>query len=288
MASPIANPASGSGAEDAATRIAIILSGNDADGAIDHFTIGTAPTDGQLFDAPTGGNLLGSGATVLATTDQATVFFQPNLDFNGSNNFTYTASQGGEDSAAATADITVTAVQDAFNDIATTNEDVTTTVDVLANDQFEDPARELTSFTNGAHGTVTRDDNGTPGNLADDKLIYTPDADFNGTDSFTYTVTPPNGTAETATANVTVSPVNDAPNVVNGNTESLATILEDAPNPPGSVISTLLGGHFSDADDAVPGGSSANAFAGIAVSANAATAAQGAWQWSTDGNTWTS
>jgi len=50
MASPIANPTSGSGAEDAATRIAIILSGTDADGAIDHFTIATVPTDGRTHD----------------------------------------------------------------------------------------------------------------------------------------------------------------------------------------------------------------------------------------------
>ena len=41
-------------------------------------------------------------------------------------------------------------------------------------------------------------------------MVYTPNADFNGTDSFTYTVTS-GGVTETATVNVTVNPVNDAP-----------------------------------------------------------------------------
>ena len=41
-------------------------------------------------------------------------------------------------------------------------------------------------------------------------IRYTPDADENGTDTFTYTVT--DGTFnETATVTVTITPVNDAP-----------------------------------------------------------------------------
>ena len=84
------------------------------------------------------------------------------------------------------------------------------TIAVLANDGFEDPARTLTSFDQALNGTVSRDDNGTPGDLTDDKLVYTPFADFNGADSFTYTVTS-DGATETATVNMTVTAVNDAP-----------------------------------------------------------------------------
>src|SRR4051812_24258789 len=211
MANPIANNTSGSGAEDGASRIAILLSGTDADGAgtIDHFTIATVPTDGQIFDAPSGGNLVTAASTVSAAgADQATVYFQPNADWNRLTNFTYTATDAdSNNSAAATADITVTAVADAVNDAATFNEDSGPhTIDVLANDNFENAARELTSFTQGLHGTVTRDNNGTPGNLTDDKLIYTPDSNYGGADSFTYTVTPPGGTAETATVSLTINP----------------------------------------------------------------------------------
>jgi len=73
----------------------------------------------------------------------------------------------------------------------------------------------------------------------------------------------------------TITAVNDAPTVINGATESLAAIDEDTANPSGTTITTAFGGHFSDAADQVTGGSSANAFAGIAISANAATAAEG-------------
>jgi VCBS repeat-containing protein len=92
--------------------------------------------------------------------------------------------------------------------------------------------------------------------------------------------------AQTITTSETINAVNDAPTVVNGNTEALAAIDEDTANPAGTLISSVYSGHFSDAADSVPGGSSANTLAGIAVSANAATAAQGTWQWSTDGTTW--
>ena len=82
-------------------------------------------------------------------------------------------------------------------------------------------------------------------------------------------------------ATVNVSGLNDAPTVVNGATTTLAAIGEDATNPAGDTVTNLFGGHFSDPDQV------AGSFAGIAVTANAAAAAQGAWQWSTDGVTWT-
>ena len=62
--------------------------------------------------------------------------------------------------------------------------------------------------TNGAHGTVAINDNGTAGNTADDFVVYTPNADFNGTDTFTYTVTS-GGVTETATVSVTINAVAD-------------------------------------------------------------------------------
>ncbi len=48
---------------------------------------------------------------------------------------------------------------------------------------------------------------------ADGTFDYTPDADFNGTDSFTYVVADPDGEADTATVDITVNAVNDAPEV---------------------------------------------------------------------------
>src|SRR5207248_511718 len=54
----------------------------------------------------------------------------------------------------------------------------------------------------------------------------------------------------------------------------------------GATVSTLFASHFSDAADQVAGGSSANTFAGIAISSYTHDDSKGAWQYSTDGVTW--
>ena len=74
------------------------------------------------------------------------------------------------------------------------------------------PLLSVTGVTNGSNGTVTIID------AAAGTVQYTPNADFNGSDSFTYTVTTAAGDTETATVNVTVNPpANQAPNAVNDN-----------------------------------------------------------------------
>ncbi|MCP1611143.1 hypothetical protein J2848_002816 [Azospirillum lipoferum] len=82
-----------------------------------------------------------------------------------------------------------------------------------------------------------------------------------------------------------VTAVNDAP-VATGTAATLAPVAEDSADPAGMTVSTLFGGLFSDPIDAVAGGSTANAFAGVLVVGNAATAAEGAWQYWT-GSAWT-
>src|SRR6185436_8827947 len=92
----------------------------------------------------------------------------------------------------------------------------------------------------------------------------------------------------TAAANLfslDVVPVNDAPVVVNGGNVSLPTINENQANPGGMILATLLTGLFSDVADEVPGGSHANALAGVAIYSNPANPA-GVWEWSSDGTNW--
>jgi hypothetical protein len=83
----------------------------------------------------------------------------------------------------------------------------------------------------------------------------------------------------------TVTAINDAPTVTGGSAVSLTTIGEDSAPGAGQTISSLFASHFSDAKDQVSGGTSANALAGVAVTANAATAAQGVYQYF-EGGTW--
>src|SRR5207253_3134251 len=69
---------------------------------------------------------------------------------------------------------------------------------------------------------------------------------------------------------------------------TLAAINEDTAAPTGASVTSLFSGNFSDTTDTVTGGSSANTFAGIAISSYTVDASKGAWQYSTDGGTsWT-
>ena len=89
-------------------------------------------------------------------------------------------------------------------DESTTDEDIALIVDVLANDTDADGDElSVSDVTQGANGSVTIN--------SDNTVTYTPALNFNGTDSFSYTVTDTFGNAGTASVNVTISPVNDAP-----------------------------------------------------------------------------
>ncbi len=103
--------------------------------------------------------------------------------------------------------ISVTAVNDApvaAADSDTTAEDIAVDVDVLANDtDVENDSLNVSAYTNGTNGTVSKNTNGT--------LNYDPADNFNGTDSFTYTVNDGTVDGNVATVSITVTAVNDAP-----------------------------------------------------------------------------
>ncbi len=93
----------------------------------------------------------------------------------------------------------------ATDDTSTVDEDSgTTNLDVLVNDTDADLDTTSVSITVAAGaGTATA--------LGDGTIDYTPDPDANGADSFTYEVCDLGGLCDTATVNVTVTPVNDQP-----------------------------------------------------------------------------
>lgn len=94
------------------------------------------------------------------------------------------------------------------NDFVTTNEDEPIVVPIFDNDTDVPTAGVLTT-SEPANGAVTIDDNGTPNDPSDDILTYTPYPDFNGTDTFTYTICNSSGDCSTATVTVDVVPVLD-------------------------------------------------------------------------------
>ena len=207
------------------------ISLSDVDAASGTVTATFGVTSGTLT-ATSGGGVTVSGSGTATLTLSGTLAnlntylagvsrpaYVPVADFNGTVTLTLTTNDGGNTGSGGaktdvdTSTITVTAVADIVDDSATTNEDTAVTISVLSNDTFEDAGRTITAVNGAAitaggagvsvtGGTVTLNMSG--------QLIYTPSANYNGTPSFTYTVTA-GGVTESATVNVTVGAVNDAP-----------------------------------------------------------------------------
>src|SRR5439155_25423177 len=95
----------------------------------------------------------------LAITANGAFTYTPAANYNGSDSFTYKASDGTAESNVATVTITITAVNDApvaGNDTAATAEDTAVAITVLANDTDVDgDALSITATSAPAHGTAT-------------------------------------------------------------------------------------------------------------------------------------
>ncbi len=108
----------------------------------------------------------------------------------------------------------------------------------------------------------------------DGSFSYAPTADFNGVDSFVFSVSDGSLASQAATVYLNVASVNDAPTLASG---SLAAIAEDVVDPAGTALSTIFSGLFADVDAGAGLG-------GVAVVGNGADpATQGSWQYSTNG-----
>ena len=77
---------------------------------------------------------------------------------------------------------------------------------------------KVTGVTQGSKGIVEIGTNGA-------NVLYTPDPNFIGTDTFTYTITDSTGATDTATVTVVVADVGEPPDAVN----DAATVVEDSP-----------------------------------------------------------
>ncbi|MCA9216643.1 MAG: tandem-95 repeat protein, partial [Planctomycetales bacterium] len=174
------------------------------------YTVTSSPTEGRLE--------LVSNPGVPVTT-----FTQNDLDtnqlvyvHNGGeghvDSFAFQVQDGGEDGATADTGvfaITVTPVNDApvaVNDSFVVGENKVLTGNVKANDSDVD-GNPLTVAT----VPVVSPSSGTLKLNSDGTFTYTPDANFDGVDSFTYKIMDGNGGVDTATVSITVQNLNTAP-----------------------------------------------------------------------------
>ncbi|NQD38888.1 tandem-95 repeat protein [Permianibacter sp. IMCC34836] len=192
--------------------------------------------------------------------------YQPNADFNGSDSFVVTVSDDNGGSKDVTVTVNVAAINDApvGNDLSVSTDEDTVLTGTLTGSDADNDTLSYSLATSANHGTVVVN--------ADGSYSFTPNADFNGSDSFTVTVSDGHGGTDTLTVNVTVNPVADAAQI--GGIDS-GTLVEDDSV---SVASGTL--TISDAD-----GSSEEAFNPQTISNAFGTftlAADGNWSFTLD------
>ncbi len=168
------------------------LIGSDVDGDAISFSLLTQPS---------------KGIAVITNAATGDFTYTPNPNANGSDSFTFLVSDGSLTSAPATVSFTITPVNDtpvANAQPITTNEDTAFTGTLTGSDIDGDPLT-FSVVTQGTKGTVAITDTSTGA------FTYTPNADANGSDSFTFKTNDGTANSAPATVSVTITPVNDAP-----------------------------------------------------------------------------
>ena len=166
--------------------VSITLKAEDDDGDDLEFTVVSQPKNGTL-----------SGSAPNLT-------YSPKANFNGDDSFTFKANDGEADSNTATVAISVKTVNDlpvVFGQSANVDEDGSVSITLKAQDNDGDNLK----FT-----VVSQPENGTLNGSAPN-FTYSPKANFNGDDSFTFKVFDGEADSNTATVAISVKTVNDLP-----------------------------------------------------------------------------
>jgi hypothetical protein len=209
--------------EDTPLTIDVLLNDSDIDGNLvaNSITISTPPNHGT--------------ATINSSTGEITYYPAPN--YYGTDNIKYSVCDDGYPlpSMCNTAFvlITIAPVNDiglpiANNDYGYTTTYTPLTINVLYNDLFGDvPCNCAIKATNGAHGSTTINNNGTPTIPLDDKIVYTPSNNtYLGPDLFTYSIFDIDGDSSIATVYIDITPMY-APTI----TAPINGALNQMPNP---------------------------------------------------------
>jgi hypothetical protein len=166
----------------------VIDGDTDIDGTID-------PTSVTVTSGPSNGN--------VSVNADGTVDYTPDADYNGGDSFTYTVQDNeGGTSNEATVVLDIQPKNDnpvAADSSFTGVEDNLITGNVLDNDDDVDgDSLSASLLESPSNGNLTLNSDGS--------FEYTPNADFNGTDTFTYQASDGNGGTDDATVALTVEP----------------------------------------------------------------------------------
>lgn len=183
--------------EETAVQISVLKNDYDSDGSL-------VPSSITIIDS-TGNGTLAAGRTGIVT-------YTPDKDFFGNDAFSYTVQDNdGATSNTAKVIIYVNPINDppvAYNDSGTTDEDQDVIIDILSNDE-DDHGLDISSVNitdKPANGSITNIDEKTGA------VIYSPDDNYYGEDTFSYTVRDDSGAVSNkATVTIKINSVNDNP-----------------------------------------------------------------------------
>jgi VCBS repeat-containing protein len=187
-----------SGARDERRRLGAIRRKNASGVLYERTSEGTVPTGGDAFTGAEGVAASAEGRTTGKRSKRGWVAFLLVLTLAGISIAAATAAD-----AATRAKAPV-----ARDDLYTVEEDVPLTVaapGVLLNDKANGGKLTVKSFSTPVHGDLVLSRNGS--------FVYTPDENYAGEDSFTYTARNKWRKTDKATVRITVNPVNDAPRI---------------------------------------------------------------------------
>ncbi|TDW66953.1 CshA-type fibril repeat protein [Curtobacterium sp. PhB25] len=136
--------------------------------------------------------------TVTKGTEPGSLVYLPKKGFSGTDTFTYTVTDGSGQTTTATVTVLVGTMATPDTGRTATNGTVTATVGtgVLADDEGTDLWAKLDRKP--AHGTVAL--------AKDGSYVYTPEHDWSGIDTFTYTAIDHDGNTATGLVTITVTP----------------------------------------------------------------------------------
>ncbi|HKI64047.1 MAG TPA: Ig-like domain-containing protein, partial [Burkholderiales bacterium] len=181
--------------------------------------------------------------TVDVQTD-GSYLYTPAADYFGDDSFSFKANDGALDSNTATVSLTVNPVNDApvaDDAAASTNEDTPLDGILVALD-VDSTDLTYSLVADAGHGAVAVQSDGS--------YLYTPEANYNGEDSFTFVANDGQDDSNVATVSLMVNPVNDAPTIApiadqsvsEGTTLEFFVPADDVDLPDDTLTFTLLDG----------------------------------------------
>ncbi|MDA1073894.1 MAG: tandem-95 repeat protein, partial [Proteobacteria bacterium] len=206
-------------------------------------------------------DLISAAGGAVVYNGDGTFTYSPSADFNGSDSFGYTLIDDDGELVTGTVSITVNPINDsplALSDSYSVDEDGSLVVDatngLLNNDSDVDLNAlnvDIAPVVAPLHGVLNL--------AADGSFTYTPDADYNGADTFTYTITDGNGGSASAQVLLTITSINDTPVITSfGGAEQANLHISEGIDVVTTVTASDVDGH--QVSFSLTGGADASAF----------------------------